>query len=212
MNSTEVKAEIASYLRFLRQYDLVLVEQLEQDVIAVDKSRRAIWVEVKVSISDLVRDREKPFHQRMCQERGLPLWKAATLTPAPSWINEHRPQRFYFAMPADLVEKAKPKIEEFYPWAGLFSVHATPPNRRFFGHGIECARKADKVHDEKVSDEHFAALVKCQSASLANVYAKLARSQKMVEYYERPDRDGWESAAWLLEHHWPDEFGNVAGP
>ena len=180
MNSTEVKAEIANYLRFVRQYELVCVEQMDQDVIAVDGRRRMIWVEVKVSISDLMRDREKTFHQRMCQERGLPLWKASTLLPAPSWLYQYHPTRFYFAMPADLVEKAKPKIEEMFPWAGLLSVGETPRRRKFMGHYVACVRKADKIHDEQLEVKRVESLVKCQSASLANVYAAFARLQKVV--------------------------------
>lgn len=39
MNSVDVKAEMLSYLRFVRQYPLVCVEQFDQDIIAVDGPR-----------------------------------------------------------------------------------------------------------------------------------------------------------------------------
>lgn len=178
MNAIEVKAEVASYLRFVRQYQLVCVEQMEQDVIAVDGNRRMIWVEVKVSIADLVRDRGKTFHQRMCQERERPLFRSERLGEAPSWLNQVRPTRFHFAMPAELIEKALPKIEDFFPWAGLLSVR--PTRGRFFGHGVGSVRQAETVHDEQLEVKRVESLVKCQSASLANIYAKYARLQKRV--------------------------------
>ena len=174
MNSIDVKAEVASYLRFVRQYPLVCVEQMNQDVIAVDRRRRMIWVEVKVSIGDLLRDRKKTFHQMMRHKRGLPLWEGARhVVTVSGWFC---PVRFYFAIPGELVEKAKPKIEEMFPWAGLFSVGAT--RGRFFGHRVTCARNAEQIHDEQLEVKRVESLIKCQSASLANIYAKYSRIQR----------------------------------
>jgi hypothetical protein len=181
MNSIEVKAEIAAYLRFVRQYDLIAFEAFNQDILAVDGRRRLMWVEVKVSIADLLNDRKKPLHQSMRHRRGLPpystvrgLARAGALAYTGQW--HLAPARFFFAVPSDIADKAHKKILELYPWAGLLSV--TPSRGPWLGHLVICMRKAEHIHDRKLQTKSLVNLVRCQSASLANIYAKFARLKK----------------------------------
>lgn len=177
MNSTDMKAELACYLRFVRQYKLVLVEQLDQDVIAVDSRRRVVWVEVKVSIADLMNDRRKKLHQCVRLMRGLPLFSGRQAQRAHDWFMKWAlaPARFFFAVPHTLEQAAHKKIIQHYPWAGLLSVQPTPMNRLFLGHRVSVARKAEHLHDRKVPVDSMVSLVICQSASLALAYARLSK-------------------------------------
>lgn len=179
MTGLEIKSEIASYLRFERQMPLVCFEADYQDIIAITKSREEIWVEVKASISDLVSDRRKSFHQRQCAKRNLPLFRGrgARLVDAPAWLLDYavrrEPNRYYFAVSNEIADKAQQKIEAFFPWAGLLV--AWPHARVFAGHTTTVRRDAEQFHKNRVSIERISELVKAQSASLANIAAKFAR-------------------------------------
>lgn len=177
MNSTDMKAELACYLRFVRQYRLVFVEQLNQDIIAVDGRRRVLWVEIKISIGDLLNDRRKMFHQSIRLIRELPLFGGRGAHQAYKHFMEapHAPARFFFAVPHELAEKAHKKIIQHFPWAGLLSVKPTPVNALYLGHNVEVLRKAEHIHDRKLAIKSAIGLIKCQSASLAHAYARLSR-------------------------------------
>ena len=176
MNSTDVKAEVACYLRFVRQYALVFIEQFDQDLVAVDGRRRVMWVEVKVSISDLMNDRRKRFHQNVRLMRELPLFGGRNAQRAYmryfEW--ELAPARFFFAVPDEIAEEAHKRIIRHFPWAGLISVKKTPVNRLYLGHCITVMRKAEHIHDRKLNVKAVIRLVKAQSASLAHAYARLS--------------------------------------
>lgn len=177
MNSIDVKAEMLSYLRFVRQYPLVCVEQFDQDIIAVDGRRRMLWVEVKVSIGDLLNDRKKAFHQSVRQMKHLPLFGGPNtrfryLDSKWWWF----PSRFFFAVPRELAEKANRKVVEWFPWAGLFAVERS--HGRYLGQAVTVVRKAIHIHDDRMSAKTWVAIVKHQSASLANTFAHLSRCRE----------------------------------
>jgi len=170
----QMKAEIASYLRFTRAMPLVAFELDKQDIVAIGNSRHEIWVEIKVSIADLVSDRRKAFHQAMCEKRSLPLFTGRAAQRPGTWFFRNFPNRFYFGVPDEIHEKALTKIQTFFPWAGLLV--SMPINTHgFAGHRTRVAKDADLLQGEKVSIQRISALVKAQSASLANLAAKCAR-------------------------------------
>ncbi len=96
MNSEDLKTECLAWLRYLRRCDIVCTEvgKYASDVWGLT-AVRLIEIETKISLSDLKADFKKHKHQlynRYAIEEG------------------HRsqiPNSFYFAMPEDLVEKAK---------------------------------------------------------------------------------------------------------
>lgn len=177
MNATDMKAEVACYLRFVRQYNLVFVEQLNQDIICVDGRRRVMWVEIKVSIGDLLNDRRKQFHQNVRLIRELPLFGGRGAQRAYKHFFEWSmaPARFFFAVPHTMAEKAHRKVIQHFPWAGLLSVAPTPVNALYLGHHVEVLRKAEHIHDRKLKTTAWLRLVKAQSASLAHAYSQLSR-------------------------------------
>lgn len=169
MNALEMKAEQAAYWRFKRQMPVVAVEALNEDVIVITRGRKLYIIEIKVSISDLRRDLDKPKHAAIRDRVGLPLFDHQR--PRYGGI----PNAFYFAVPWNLAEKAEKVIEELYPYAGLL---VSNDNSSIPGHGTSVRKPAQDLKTEKLTLIKIAYYVKAQSASLANAYAHLARKEE----------------------------------
>ena len=77
LTSHDIKAAVASYWRYTRQYRLVAFEWggcpggEMADVVAVDGWQRLIIIEVKTSLSDFRRDKFKWTHRRLREATGL---------------------------------------------------------------------------------------------------------------------------------------------
>lgn len=175
MNSVRMKAEMLAYWRFIRQFPLSAVEAFNEDVITVSKSRALYITEIKISAADMRNDCQKPKHIAIRNELGLPQittdkrnradWKRSYITMYPNY--------FYFAVPKTLLEKARKIREEMYPYAGLISVE--PSRRQFLGHGVTVEIDAQALHKDKLKVRMVSMMVKSQSASLANVFARTVR-------------------------------------
>jgi len=96
MKSSHVKASVACYFRYTRQFPLVTFERsfkeyfIKPDILVVTKNRKLIEVEVKVSLSDLKNDIKK---------RG---WVLRQKYPDLYMM----PYQFYYAVPSPLKDKA----------------------------------------------------------------------------------------------------------
>lgn len=93
LKSDEIKTKVLHYLRFKRDYSLVATEAGKKkknnaDVLA-SNFKDIVEVEVKISKSDLKNDFQKMKHARYASPR-----------------TQYTPNRFYFAVPKDLVEVA----------------------------------------------------------------------------------------------------------
>ena len=115
MNSDQIKAVIASYWRYVRQYPVVALETDPNlhafagelaDVIAVSKDRYLVETEVKINLADLRRDVKKLKHKDYSGGRG-------------NYIARY----FYFAVPRDIANDAKVICEELYPYAGILGTN-----------------------------------------------------------------------------------------
>lgn len=198
MTATQLKAEVANYLRFVLQHPVVAVEALHQDVFSVDTKGRLRIIEVKRSLGDLRADKMKPVHYKIRHLGGekFSLLKSSregltrnqerqemrAITAALHNYNEKLPTPtwFYFAVPAGLENRAGAIIQELYPYAGLLGVKHIE-NVKLLGHYIHEARKPEKLDAPKLTLAQLATLVKAESASLANAYAKLARIWRKAE-------------------------------
>lgn len=171
MNALEMKAELAAYWRFKRQMPVVAVEALNEDVIVITRGRKLYIVEIKVSISDLRRDIDKPKHAAIRDRVGLPLFE----NQRPRYGSV--PNAFYFAITDRMW--ATPKVREIldtmYPYAGVLSVQHLS---MIPGRATEVVKPAQDLKKEKLSLIKIAYYVKAQSASLANAYAHLARKEQ----------------------------------
>lgn len=169
MNAIIMKAELAAYWRFVRQMPLVAVEALSEDLLIVNKRGRLIVCEVKISISDLRHDIEKPKHEEFYCLTGLPLLPGQRERKA----DELTASNFYFGVPQELIEKAIKVRNELYPYAGLISVRES--TRQFRGHQVTVVEDPKLIHDKQLNVRSLARFVKAQSASIANAYARLAK-------------------------------------
>lgn len=111
MKPDKMKAIIASYWRYVRQCPMVALEancQLETyggelaDVLAINKEGFLIETEVKVSLDDFRRDRNKLKHRHLKENDGR--WPTAY---------------FYFAVPWEIANKVGMLCENLYPYAGV---------------------------------------------------------------------------------------------
>lgn len=165
-----MKAELSAYWRFHRQMPIVAVEALNEDVLILTKRRLLIICEIKVSIADMRHDIEKPKHDHLYNETGTaPLPGMRLYDKTSPWT----PSSFYFGVPRILAEKALKVRDELYPYAGLISVAESP--RQFRGHLVEVIAPAKDIHKRKLPPWLTFKVIKAQSASIANAYARLAK-------------------------------------
>ncbi len=181
MNATILKAELLAYWRYKRQAPVVGVECFNQDVLVVTKSRKVVFCEIKVSISDLRADGGKEFHFRAATAYGLKKepknYREALAASRAKWLPaETMPNQFYFAVPKGLSKQALAVIEERYPYAGLLAVHHYP-DLAFWGHNVVVERQAPELHRGKCGIKFVSLLVKSLTASLASVYKAVAKAQ-----------------------------------
>ena len=184
MNASEVKARVAQYWRYDKQCPMVAFEaENGADVLAVTKTGQLIETEVKVSISDLHADLQKAKHllfYRSFFGEEPPDWKVVKVRGWKEHIRCERlysryrePQQnevysFYFAVPADLVGKAKDVIGKKYPWAGLLEVR----DRMYNGSFISVERKPRRFTVPKVGMLRLARISRDMSATLVRLSLK----------------------------------------
>lgn len=172
MNATEVKAEQASYWRFIRQMPIVAVEALDEDLLVVSKARQLYVIEVKVSIADMRQDRLKHKHADIRNVLGLPLLDRQRSYHSDPLRYGMVPNYFYFAVPNEIADKAAEIRDKFYPYAGL--IRTGLPHGSFLGRSSVIRTQAQRIHGNKLGIKTVSHIVKAQSASLANVYGHFA--------------------------------------
>jgi hypothetical protein len=180
VDAIEIKAEQAAYWRFGRQMPIVVVEALDEDLLVVSKQRSLCIVEVKISAADLRQERLKWKHSSIRKALGLPL--LGCQKPC-YWDNplewDWLPNYFYFAIPKTLESKAIGIVDELFPYAGLITVQTS--SRRFLGKTSEVVRDAKIIHDGRLKLRTVVEVVKAQSASLANAYARILRDRNKAK-------------------------------
>ena len=127
MNALQLKMATLEYWRFKEQCPMVALEASctlrafkdggAADVLAVTKTRLLIETEVKLTLSDLRRDSEKPKH--IYFKQGLQLSLGSSALPSPSI---YPTSLFYFAIPFELRGEAIQICEHLYPYAGVLLV------------------------------------------------------------------------------------------
>lgn len=159
-----LKAIVLCYWRFEKQHYLVGCELSygQVDVISVSKRKRIVCeTEIKISISDLKADKRKPKH---CTD----LWGKPS-------FRGYFVDYFYFALPENLIDKARPICDELYPYAGILSIS---PYDDWLSHGrgsyisppIKCVKKPSPVGARTLSEENRDDIIRAMS----NSYCRLA--------------------------------------
>jgi len=171
MDSTHVKASVASYFRYKRQCPLICFERTSKtydfyspDILVVRKDRKIIEVEVKVSISDLKND---------CKKR---IWVFRKAVP-----DIHpMPYQFYYAVPYKLREKALKVIgewkDEVYGKVGLLYVI---DKKRIGMDDVTCFQKAPtNKTSPRLSIKEILTMTRNQSGTICSLSVALAKLQK----------------------------------
>ncbi|GAH32082.1 unnamed protein product, partial [marine sediment metagenome] len=161
ITSDSIKASIAAYYRYQRQFPLVALEansQLEPfndggqaDVLAVDKHRLLIEVEVKLTLADLKRDRHKLKHQNYRDN----------LVNYPTYL-------FYFAISRALANQAVLVCEQLYPYAGVLGCD---------GQGqfdVEVYREGKALFGRRLTFPQLLRMVREQSATVCRLAKDVA--------------------------------------
>lgn len=176
MTSLQLKAELASYYRFVRQHPVVAVEALSEDLLVVSNSRQLSIIEVKVSTADMRQDRLKSKHADIRNVLKLPLLEKQHSHHSDPLKYGFVPNYFYFAVPREMWEKAEKIRQELYPYAGLITCGFDAGGWSSIpGRASVIRESGTKIHRNRISLRTLSQVVKAQSASLANAYAHLAK-------------------------------------
>jgi len=179
MNSEEqLKAVIASYWRYVRQCPVIALEvshnlsayaEERADVLAVDKNRFLIETEVKVTLADLKRDAMKSKHRAFRES-------------LPRVVARH----FYFAVPKDIANKARPICTDLYPYAGVLGTNGTDE------YGVVIYRQAKFLSGKRLTYPQVLRIIFNQSGTvcrLAKKVEELTRVQRNLEAQLKEYRD-----------------------
>ena len=201
MNSDTIKACVAGYWRYKKQFMVVALEANSgvafwsyggvADVIAVDGRRRIIETEVKISIADMKVDLAKAKHNVL---------RSSYLETHPGdepllhsyewgkWTTKYSGHEFYFALPEELIDEAEHIRHTYYPYAGLISVNIQPFYGSLSMFGIRIFKSAYHFDKPKANISILTGLVKDQSATLTRLAVENCRLKKIEDLrgeYER---------------------------
>ncbi len=97
----EAKYKILYWLRIQQRCPFIATEvgSHSADCLGISE-KKMVEVEVKISIADLKNDFDKSKHVVYCKESSF------------TWQQQWVPTHFYYAVPADMVEKCKEILEE----------------------------------------------------------------------------------------------------
>jgi hypothetical protein len=152
MNSDYIKMCVAHYFRYAKGCPLVTLEYWHQrdacvqpDVLVLDKKKRLIEIEVKISLSDFKADAKKQ------------IWEFRNLGMRWPW-------KFYYAVPISLAEKVRPILPE---GVGLLRIEDDEWCRKQPQRAVTVAESAPPHKEcEIVDDARYERMVSAQSAAL----------------------------------------------
>jgi len=172
MNSDQIKAIIASYWRYVRQCPVIALEvshnlsaysdEERADVLAVTKNRFLIETEVKVTLADLRRDTKKLKHRDFQDNRLRCVAKY-----------------FYFAVPRDIANEAKPICGALYPYAGILAANGLDE------YGVEVYREAKPLAGKRLTYSQVLRIIFNQSSTVCRLAKKVSELTGVLERKEK---------------------------
>lgn len=163
MNSQQLKTAALAWLRYGRQYKMVCTEvgPMHCDVLGLN-SKIAVEIEVKVSISDLKREFIDKSAKHYLYSNVDKAW--------------YLPNYFYFLLPEDIIEKARPIIEEQSPKTGI----GVFTNYNRHGENVSIVKKPTKIHTNPPSTRLIDATIARMSSELVGLHVSLDGSIDML--------------------------------
>ncbi|MBA7605058.1 hypothetical protein ES703_12187 [subsurface metagenome] len=191
MNADQMKAAILKYWRYDRQHPLVALEAnsaLESwndggqaDILVVTEERQLIETEVKLSIADLRRDKQKNKHELFHRA-----FFHRYLIRYPTW-------HFYFAVPYELANQVCLICDQLYPYAGVLGV------KESVGHGDEPTYfevtsyrnpKQLGYKNKKLAWRELRNMVRAQSATLCRLSQHVAELRQALKSQYKGQNEG----------------------
>lgn len=164
MNANEVRACVAAWLRYKRQYPMVCFERpLEgdcngtPDILAVDKQRYAVEVEVKISAADVRQEFKKRKYDSNYRLSSNP------------W--DRRVRQKYFAVPGDLRSKVEDLIPKDYGIIVVNGYHSMGWTR------VEVSRRAKIHRAQRLTIKDVVRMARNQSGTLVSMALKEAKQK-----------------------------------
>lgn len=183
MNADQMKAAVARYWRYQRQAPLVALEANsalasfndggQADVLVVTEERRLIETEIKLSIADLRRDRQKNkhelFHRAFFHQH---------LIRYPTW-------HFYFAAPYEIANEVCLVCDQLYPYAGVLGVKrdSTDLNVIVYRNPKELGYK-----NKKLAWRELRNMVRAQSATVCRLSQHVAELKETLKSQNKNQR------------------------
>lgn len=181
MDSFEIASCVASWLRYQKQCPVVALEAPSNifgnelaDVLAITRGHYLIEVEVKVSMQDFRRDRNKIKHESFRKMSNLPYkQKKDTFFGTDRYRepNDYPTRLFYFAVPIVLGTDIAKECDEIYPYAGVLGFNGL--------YGPASFRKARVLQKNRITDDQFEAMANHQSATLCRLMSNIVDLKKL---------------------------------
>jgi len=164
--ASEIKSTVAGFFRYKKQCPIVAFEasnRLEAfqgvpaDILVVTKARMLYEIEVKISCADMRQDIKKRKH----------------------WFFSNRPNelpvnKFYFAVPVEIEEKAISICESLYPYAGLLVVTKFPFKSNALSFGVKQVISPTHLNNKHLSIRDIMYMVKAQSGTVCRLARDVA--------------------------------------
>lgn len=176
MNQAELlRVAVMCYWRFARGHRLVACEYEyhSSDVLSIPGIHSFMPMsiyetEIKVTLSDLKREKYKHKYKISFDGEAMPVW--------------NRCDYFYFAMPETLWEKAESVVREIYPFAGVLVVSDTKhyfSDRRnvFETPPVKCEKDPRKLEQSHFNNEALSDLIRGMTNSLCSYGFRLAMAE-----------------------------------
>ena len=146
-----IKASVAAYWRYERQCPIVAFESGYNlaDVLVLNHENCLIEIEVKVSLADLRRDKEKPKHRSF--RNGM----------------SDQVSFFYFAVPVEIANTIAQLCDNLYPYAGVLGTTGTQ------GSGVQIYRSAKRLSTRTLREDEIRQITRDQSATLCRLAKKV---------------------------------------
>lgn len=170
----EIKAKVAHHLRYIEQCPMVAFEASsrlsafndggQSDIMAINKLGMVKDIEVKITMSDLNRDRLKAKHR----------WLSARLDGERMIAKDLYPiHYFYFAVPYELGNKASEACEKHLPYAGVLGIRKSSGMYQSY---VSTFRAPKLIPNPRllIDNERLARMGKSMSASLVRLAMELA--------------------------------------
>lgn len=181
----EIKFLVMCYWRFARQHYLVATEYSGYciaDVISVSASGREVCeTEVKISVADLKKEKQKPKHIK--DAFGNKLFRGQFI------------HKFYFAMPSSMAELDQVRLicDGRFPYAGILSIEPyedfLKDSRGIYGPPpVKCVKHAQPLQPEELTKEELMRISRGMSNSFCNLAFRFMRLQRNINQRSEGER------------------------